>query len=173
MRRGTGHRDPNAADDAATAARQKRRDEAWRLRTVEGWTIERIAAHLGVSYGAAQGDIAKSREEHRPPDLEILRAKVDAEVQLALDGLRRAVKSGLPVAIMAQMKALDRLCKLHGLDAPERKEVSGELRVAADVTPDAARRAMQDVFGGNVLPQAEPGQPGGGQGGSGEGSPAA
>lgn len=161
LRRGTGHRTPNAADDAAEAARQKRRDEAWQLRTIEGLTHRQIAERLKVAPSTIEEDIKRAREEHKPADLEELRAKVDAEIQFALDGLRRAVKSGKSGSVMAQMKALERLCKLHGLDAPERHEVSATL----GASPETARQAMQDVFGGNVLP-TEPGKPGGGESGA-------
>ncbi len=140
LRRGTGHRDPNAADDTAEAARQERRDQAWRLRTIDGLTYRQIAERLGVASSTIEEDLKRAREEHKPADLEELRAKVDAEIQFALDGLRRAVKSGKSGSVMAQMKALERLCKLHGLDAPTKTELSASGETLAALFAELERR---------------------------------
>lgn len=88
-------------------------------------TLERIAVKLGVSFSTIQADLKLAREEHVPPDKEELAAFVRTELQAALRGLRRAVDDGDPQSIQAQTRSLDTLCKLHGLYAPEKKELTG------------------------------------------------
>lgn len=150
-RRGPGNRKRNAADDSADEARRKRRDEVWRLRTVEGLSFARIAHRMGIALGTVESDIKQAREEHKPPDVEELAAFVRTELHNALDGLRRSVKSGKPQAVQAQVKALDAFCKLHGLYAPEKHEVSAILN---EPTPAQARAAIKEVFKKNVEPYA-------------------
>lgn len=143
-RRGPGNRRRNAADDAAEAARQKRRDEVWRLRTVEGLSHQRIAQRVGVSVGTVENDIQRAREEHRPPDADELAAYVRAELQRAVKGLRRAVDKGSASAVQAHVKALDAFAKLHGLYAPTKSELSGPGGGPVDI------RAAQDELLGRL-----------------------
>ena len=150
-RRGVGNRKRNAADDKAEAERQKRRDDAWRIRVSEGLSTPKIAERLGVSDETIRKDLELAREEHKPADLEELQAFVAGELRAALTGLRDAVASGNPQAVSAQVKALDAFCKLHGLYAPEKRELSGPNGGPIDI------KAAQDELLGRIARLAEPG----------------
>jgi len=139
-RRGPGNRPQNAADNAAEAARQARRDEAWRMSAIDGLTQQQIADHFKVDVSTICRDLHRARVEHRPKDLAERVAQSAARLEHIYDSLRAGVDSGDPQSCAAAIKAIDVHAKLLGMHAPERKELSGSLRLEDVLLADRASK---------------------------------
>lgn len=138
--------------------------EIWRRSTVYRWTQERIAQHFGLSQQRVASILAEIRKELKPLVMEdMVRNSMEFldEVQARafeiadLAGAPIAVgKDGMPLidpdtgetvrdyggrirALELAMKADAEVRKMHGLNAPEKKQISGELRYEVVGVEDA------------------------------------
>ncbi len=107
------------------------------LRAVElrlgGATFEEIARQVGYTHRSAAAKAVKrslTREyEATAGDLQALREQMHARYERLIHGSWQAAAAGDRNAVANVVALLDRIAKLHGLDAPQQHKVtvSGEL----------------------------------------------
>jgi len=127
MRRGTGHRKPNAKDVAAEVSRQDRRAHVLDL-TVDGLSTRAIAKRLGVSHETVRKDVKRALTERSKRTKKRARA-------LATERIGAIVAANMPEArsegSTASKRRSGRLilsalaleARLNGLEAPKEVRV--------------------------------------------------
>lgn len=116
-----------------------------------GFTFTRIAEECGYAdrsgaYRAVQSILAR---DYPKEQVEEARAKISAQLQTALTPLWSGVVRGDRTALDGFLKITDRLMRLHGLDAPLKVEITGEV----DERLKALTAAL-DEAGVYVVPEA-------------------
>lgn len=145
---------PTKAQRAATAER-RRKAIAMKL---AGATYEQIATALGyASRGAACVDIQRAleqslAEQHR--DAEVMRHELVLQLEQVKRAMWPAMLNGDTKAADVVLKAVDRIAKLVGADAPTRVEVLTMGAIESEIAKLEAQIAAQAA--GEEVP-AEPG----------------
>lgn len=136
-----------------------RRNKAIQLR-VEGWSYREIADELKVSVSTAFGDVESVVERNKQEaneNSEKARRIALHRIDVAVRGLMPKVKDGDARAAEVMAKLEERRAKLIGLDAPEKRELTGaDGGPLAVATPEAAAAAVRELFGGHALAPSEP-----------------
>ncbi len=131
-----------------------RRNRAIQLR-VEGWSYREIAEELKVSVSTAFGDVESVIERNRQEaneNAEKARRIALQRIDVAVRGLMPDVRSGNARSAEVMAKLEERRAKLIGLDAPEKRELTGaDGGPLAVATPEAAARAVRELFGQHAL----------------------
>lgn len=118
-------RPPTAPGEAERIA--ARRIDAMRLRKA-GHSYRAIAARLRVDVATAWDDVQAELTALRGLTVKVAEDVRAIELQRLDDatlGLGPKIKKGDPKAVMAMVRVSDRRAKLLGLDAPQRREVTG------------------------------------------------
>lgn len=119
-----------------------------RLRVLElrigGRSYREIGRALGVNASTVCKDLAAERVQNealRAEAREDERALDLARLDTAIQGLTKAVKKGIPKAVISYIRCLDRRAKLLGLDAPTRLAgpTGGPIEVVQLYMPDNGR----------------------------------
>jgi len=96
------------------------RDRILQMR-VHGYSLEEIAAHLGIPKKDAKGVVREVMEDLMESQSESRDETVALEIsrlELLMKSLEERVKKGAYEAINAMLKLMERHAKLRGLDAP-------------------------------------------------------
>lgn len=128
-------------DDMARAVR--------RLHGLEGKPFAEVAKELGISIERAHHAFWRSCEQARNENVAEVRARGNANYEAI-------IATHMPLAMAGNVKSgqlvvdtTAKMMRLNGAEAPEVKDIT--IRTE-DATPAAARRVMQELFGGNVGP---------------------
>lgn len=123
---------PREADRHRQETRS-RQEEAWKLR-VQGWTQERIAAHLGISQPAVSQLLVKIEKRLHAEfvtQAEAIKARQTAQLEHLYDRLTAQFEasteegSGNPALLAQALKALADVRAIWGLEAAKRTELTG------------------------------------------------
>ena len=116
---------PNNSSDQLA---ELRRLKAWNLRA-QGKSYREIGVELGVSHVTAWHDV----EAFQASESESIREEAKHHIAMAVQRNDRIIAVLLPMAEAGDMEAMDRLDKfekrraaLIGMDAPDRKEITGK-----------------------------------------------
>jgi len=135
----------------------ERQLEALSLRR-RGLSYRAIGEKLGVSHEQARRDIdgelvrlARERDTNLEAERELELVRLDK----IFDALDHWVNVGNPQVINAYLKAMERRAKLLGLDAPDKKELSGKDGGAIQIQwVDALTDDDETGIGADELPDA-------------------
>lgn len=134
-----GARPRRAADDAADAARQDRRERALALR-IEGRSLREVARDLGISYEQARTDIARAVQERGRESREQLRARGNGALETVFRGLLQKALAGDPPSAAVVVRAVREHARINGYAAAAtiKHEVAGVDGAAIRFTLDEA-----------------------------------
>lgn len=93
---------------------------------LDGWTIRRIAAHYKVTQGTVHKVLQKEflKTERRARESQDMIKQIHRDrLEQMYDWIRPLMEAGSPRAMDMGIKILERISKLEGLDAPEKKQV--------------------------------------------------
>jgi transposase len=132
----------------STAEIETRRERAINLR-IEGQPYREIAKLLGVSLSQARSDVEAVLErtrEHADETAQRMR-------KISLERLDRLTRGLMPKADRGDSRAAEviakieeRRAKLVGMDAPEKRELTGADGTPLVATPAAAAAAVREIF---------------------------
>ncbi len=141
-------------DPKLEAEIELRRNRAIELR-IEGFSYREIAKELGVSVATAFNDVeAVIQRNKAEADERADKARHIAlhRIDVAVRGLMPDVRSGNARSAEVMAKLEERRAKLIGLDAPEKRELTGaDGGPLAVATPQRAKEIMSGLFG-EVVP---------------------
>ncbi|MHB8867449.1 MAG: hypothetical protein ACYC6T_08080 [Thermoleophilia bacterium] len=117
---------PESAGSARRVAARKREADALELR-LGGATYEQIAPRLGYkNRSGAMRAVKRALDKLiSPEDVESLRQLELERLDRLLLGIWSSAVRGNPAAIDRVLKILERRARILGIDAPERRELSG------------------------------------------------
>ena len=127
-----------------------RKSEALQLR-ISGMTYNQIADKLHCSDSTAYEMVSSALKEIPARDVEELRKEQDAMIRSLYMQLIPRVNKGEPRAIEVALKLLERLAKLHGLDAPTKSIIE----VITEEAVDKAIRELEEQLRLLELPEGE------------------
>lgn len=117
---------------------------AYRLQ-LEGWTVDAIAAHLGVSHGTVVNRITAAARERVYPAVDAMRQVEGERLEAAYAALRPRIAKGDPAAVSAAVRVSERRSRLFGLDLERgAHEKAAEADEAA--TADVIASVLGDVI---------------------------
>ena len=120
----------------------KRRAQALELR-ISGMSYRAIADAMQCADSTAYELVQSALREIPAQNVEILRTEHDAMIRRLFAKLMPRIDKGEPRAIEVGVKLLERLAKLHGLDAPTRQV----MQVITEETVDRAIRELEQELG--------------------------
>jgi len=121
-----------------------RRSQALELR-ISGMSYRAIADALSCADSTAYELVQSALREIPAANVEILRQEHDSMIRALFLKLKPRIDKGEPRAIEVGVKLLERLAKLHGLDAPTRQI----MQVVTEEAVDRAIRELEDQLGMN------------------------
>ncbi len=140
---------------------QSRQEEAWKLR-VQGWTQDRIAEHMGISQPAISKLLAKTEKRLHAEfaaQAEEIKARQTAQIEHLYDRLADQFEEscrdggGNPALLAQALKALADVRAIWGLNAAERREVSGPnggpIQIDAEGIRDELNRKLARLAAGD------------------------
>jgi DNA-binding CsgD family transcriptional regulator len=147
MRRGTGKRQPVAADHAAEVVRQDRRAQVLAL-TVDGLSLRKIAAQIGISHEQVRSDLAAALDERGKETKAHARAlakeRIEAIIAANLPKARGDYSDVDPALLLVAPSMVD--CgklvlaamaldaRINGYEAPAKLDVNGGVAIAIQVS---------------------------------------
>jgi DNA-binding CsgD family transcriptional regulator len=134
MRRGTGKRQPVAADHAAEVVRQDRRAQVLAL-TVDGLSLRKIAAQIGISHEQVRSDLAAALDERGKETKAHARA-------LAKERIEAIIAAHMPPTVVEMscdsgklvLAAMALDARINGYEAPAKLDVNGGVAIAIQVS---------------------------------------
>ena len=120
----------------------RRRATALELR-ISGHSYRAIADQMQCADSTAYELVQSALREIPAQNVEILRQEQDAMLRLLYFKLKPRIDRGEPRAVEVATKLLERLAKLHGLDAPTRQVV----QVITEEAVDRAIRELEEQLG--------------------------
>ena len=147
-------------DPKLEAEIELRRTKAIEMR-VEGFSYREIAKELGVSVATAFNDVEAVIERNKQEaneNADKARRIAIQRIDVAVRGLMPDVRAGNARSAEVMAKLEERRAKLVGLDAPEKRELTGAEGAPLIASPEAAARAVRELFGQHAS-QAEPTDP--------------
>ncbi len=129
---------------------QMRKSEAIQLR-ISGMSYRQIADAMHCSDSRAHEMVQEALRDIPAPDVEALRKEQDAMIRSLYLALVPRINKGEPRAIEVALKLLERLAKLHGLDAPTKQIIE----VITEEAVDKAIRELEEQLRLLELPEGD------------------
>ena len=138
---------PDAGFNQQKAARRARRERVLAMR-IQGDSLPDIAKKIGVSERTAQRDvdtklkeISEANATHELSRRALVSSRLEALIESCLP---RALK-GDHDAFTDVLRAIERLCKLHGFDAPSRTIVDLNATLTVEHEAQRATDALREL----------------------------
>ena len=159
---------PDAGFQQQKAARRARRERVLTMR-IEGVSLPDIAKKVGVSERTAQRDVdtkLKEISEANATHELSRRALVSSRLEALIESCLPRALDGNHDAFTDVLRAFERLCKLHGFDAPSRTIVDLNATLTVEHEAQRATDALRELVneyriaataGSNGAPPALPG----------------
>lgn len=120
----------------------KRRATALELR-ISGHSCRAIADQMRCAGSTAFDLVQSALREIPAQNVEILRQEHDAMIRMLFVKLKPRIDKGEPRAVEVGVRLLERLAKLHGLDAPSQQVI----QVITEETVDRAIKELEEQLG--------------------------